>query len=263
MKPLFDVVFDTDAPRSQIVATAIHAGHDLRPEVRDRMVLDDAVRQREEDPYTDRIATVAPMALVVNRSRFEIDLNRTRAKAVYEQPADAWGLDVWAERLEREIVERSRLLHDEFYAALTEALDLRARAGPFVVLDVHSYNHRRDGRDAPAAAAESNPQVNVGTGSMDRERWGDLVERFMVDLADQRVAGDRIDARENVRFRGGYLTSWVHDRYGGTGCALALEFKKVFMDEWSGAADFDHVDELRVALSNTFPDLASILASRG
>ena len=65
----------------QIIATSVHAGHDLRPEVQDLMVLDEATRLREEDPFTDRIAAVAPARVVVHRSRFETDLNRIREKA--------------------------------------------------------------------------------------------------------------------------------------------------------------------------------------
>ena len=30
---------------------------------------------------------------------------------------------------------------------------------------------------------------------------------------------------------------FVHDRYPGQGCAIALEFKKFFMDEWTGKPD--------------------------
>ena len=72
-----------------LVAAAVHNGHDLRPEVADIMVLAEADRLREEDPHTGRWATVAPTRLVGRRSRFEVDLNRPRDKAVYRLPEDA------------------------------------------------------------------------------------------------------------------------------------------------------------------------------
>ena len=45
---------DVTAAR-QVVFTAVHSGHDLRDEIRERMVLDEQVRFREEDPFTDAI----------------------------------------------------------------------------------------------------------------------------------------------------------------------------------------------------------------
>ena len=128
---------------------------------------------------------------------------------------------------------RSWRLYDDFYVELGRRLDVLAARGPFVVLDVHSYNHRRDGADASPAPVNGNPEVNVGTGSLDRERWSGLVDRFMDDLGRRDVTGHRLDVRENVRFRGGELSRWVNERYDARGCALAIEFKKLFMDEWT------------------------------
>ena len=91
--------------------------------------------------------------------------------------------------------------------------------------------------------------VNVGTGYLDRQSLGACVSRFMDELGREVVDGQRLDVRENVRFRGGHLSQWVSQRYPGTGCALAVEFKKVFMDEWTGEPDRAHLGELRRALT--------------
>ena len=72
------------------------------------------------------------------------------------------------------------------------------------------------------------------------------------------MAGRRLDVRENVRFRGGYFSRWVHEQYPGRGCALAIEFKKTFMDEWTGVVDDDHVAQLGDALRDTLPTLARL-----
>jgi N-formylglutamate deformylase len=237
-----------------IVATAIHAGHDLRPAIAECSALADAVRLREEDPFTDRLTTIGGSTVVVHRSRFEVDLNRPRADAVYQLPDDAWGLDLWRVPPSVEEIERSRHLYDEFYDALGQRLDALASRGPFVVLDLHSYNHRRDGAHEPAAA-EANPEINVGTGALDRARWGNLVDRFIATLAACDIDGHRLDARENVRFRGGELSRWVAQRYPGSGCALAIEFKKVFMDEWTGELDERHLGQLGDALVSVVPAL--------
>lgn len=228
-----------------VVATAIHAGNGVRPELADRMILPDDVRFREEDPFTDRIIASVPSRAVISTSRFEVDLNRDRDGAVYRSPDEAWDLDIWREgRLDAENVERSLEFYDAFYAELAARLDLIAQRGPFCLFDVHSYNHRRDGQDAPAAPQEENPDVNVGTGSADRERFGPVVDAFMGWFGSQETSTGPLDVRENVRFEGAHLARWVHERYSGVGLVLALEFKKTFMDEWTGVPDSARVDEL-------------------
>ena len=67
----------------QVVATSVHAGHEVRPAVAAEMVLPEADRLREEDPFTDVIASAVPSRMITHRSRFEVDLNRPRREAVY------------------------------------------------------------------------------------------------------------------------------------------------------------------------------------
>jgi len=71
-------------------ATAIHAGHELWAEVESLMKLSESDRLREEDPFTDHWVGVAKNRIVIDRSRFEVDLNRPRDKAIYVDPEDAW-----------------------------------------------------------------------------------------------------------------------------------------------------------------------------
>ena len=133
---------------------------------------------------------------------------------------------------------------------LGRRLDEVAARGPFVVYDVHSYNHRRDGDSAQVAPEEDNPEVNLGTGTVD-ERFRPVVEAFATTMRAQEVAGHRLDVRENVKFEGRALAWWVHERYAGVGVCLALEFKKTFMDEWTGEPDHDHLRQLQTALTAT------------
>jgi len=44
----------------------------------------------------------------------------------------------------------------------------------------------------------SNLADYIGTGTLDRDRWGHLVDRFMDDLSHQQVAGHDLDVRENI-----------------------------------------------------------------
>jgi N-formylglutamate amidohydrolase len=243
----------------QLVATAIHNGHELRPEVAEAMVLDEAVRRREEDPFTDVLGAGLPAQVVARRSRFEVDLNRPREEAVYRTPEDCWGLEVWAEDpLDPQIARRSLQVYDVFYADLAERLDEVAARGPFVVYDVHSYNHRRDG--SGPAPAEDNPEVNLGTGTV-APVFRPVVDAFARSMGAQEVAGHRLDVRENVKFEGRALAWWVHERYAGTGVVLALEFKKTFMDERTDEVDETHLHQLQAALAATREPVLRALAT--
>lgn len=253
---------DHPAAAGQVVFTTVHSGHDLRPEVAERMVLAESTRRREEDPYTDAIARGVGCGMVMHRSRFEVDLNRPRAMSVYREPSQCWGLRVWKDgRLDAVVAERSRALHDAWYAELGRRLDVLAARGPFVVFDVHSFNHRRAGPHAPPAPPSLNPDVNVGTGSLDREPWTPVVDALMDSLAHPLITGldRRLDVRENVRFWGQNEARWVHRRHPDTACVLALEFKKEFMDEWTGAPDPAVVSQLAAALADAADAVAQAL----
>ncbi len=244
-----------------VIATAIHSSHFMRTELLPLLGLDEAQRSREEDPYTDVLAQECPSWILPPCSRFEVDLNRPREEAVYRMPEMAWGLQVWKEPLPEAVVQRSLAEYDRFYAALYSLLDqLVERHGGFVVLDLHDYNHRRAGPHEPPADPAENPEVNIGTGSLDRERWGGLVDRFMGELHGFDYFGRHLDVRENVKFLGRELARRVHQDYAGKGCVLAVEFKKFFMDEWTGILDVHQFDRLRQLLRATLPGLEESLA---
>lgn len=243
------------------VATSLHSAHHVRKSLVPNLAVNDEERLREEDPFTDLWTSVCPTRIVPRRSRFEVDFNRPPTGAVYLNPEDAWGMRVWHAPLDDRALAKTMREYRAYYAAMLEILnDLERRYGRFVVFDLHSYNHRRAGALAAPADPELNPEVNVGTGSMNRGRWGRLVDRFIFDLRRFDFMGRRLDVRENVRFQGGYLCRWVHEQFPVTGCALALEFKKSFMDEWTGEADPGAVVTIRAALASTLPGLREELA---
>jgi len=251
VRPPFEL--SVEASATPIVAAAIHAGHEVRPEVGGRLATTAAARRREEDPFTDRLTDVAPSRIVGRRSRFECDVNRSRDACVYLEPTDAWGIEVWREQPTPTIVARSRALHDDFYDDARRALDdLVETHGGFLLLDLHSYNHRRSGPDAEPADADEHPDVNIGTGTMARERWSPFVDHFLDVLSNTELdLGDthrQLDVRENVNFTGGHFPAWVHQTYPDTGCAIAIEIKKIFMDEWTGDLYEPVFDQIHAAL---------------
>ena len=248
-------------PTDPIIATAIHAGHELRTEIIPWSALEESVRLREEDPYTDRWVTISRNQIRVERSRFEVDLNRPRDAAVYLDADAAWSLDLWTSPLPDELIEGSLAAYDAFYRDLATLCDEVAAAHPrFVVLDLHSYNHRRGGPDAPVDSPDANPEINVGTGSVDRSAWADVVDAFSNSMREFPFDGGHLDVRENVRFKGGHMSRWINERYAGRGCALAIEAKKVFMDEWTGEADESATAAIGDALSAAAVAVREVLA---
>ena len=238
-----------------LVITAIHAGHALRPEVSAFSALDDATRLREEDPYTDRWAALSSNRVVVQTSRFEVDLNRPVHKSVYMQPSDAWGLNVWKEKPHADVIERSRRDWWQFYLEVGELLDeVHARHGHVVVLDIHSYCHRRRGPGEPFDNPWLNPEINIGTANnMDRTLWAPVVDGLIDDLKASKFGQRALDVRENVKFTGGHFSRWINERYGRDACAIAIEVKKTFMDEWTGALDGAALDLLVHAFDAALP----------
>lgn len=244
-----------------IIATAIHDGHELRTDCSARMRLAEADRLREEDPYTGNAIREIPTHLITHRSRFEVDLNRAAEQAVYRTPEQSWGLQVWAEALPETEVARSLELHAAYYGALGKLLDqIVARHGRFVLLDVHSYNHRRNGADSPPSPQTGAPDINIGTYSMPRERWAFVLDPLIEAMRRFDFNGRHLDVRENVAFQGkGEQTRFVHERYPDTGCAIAIEFKKFFMDEWSGQPQKDELAAMQRFMTHAANTCRSLL----
>ena len=234
---------------SPLVAAAIHDGDEVRGDLHEYLAISPDDRMREQDPHTGSWTTVAPTRIIAYRSRFELDLNRPREKAVYQTPEDAWGLNVWKRPISKDLLDRSLAAYDEFYASVYHALHrLTLRHGRVVVFDLHTYNHRRDGPCSSPASPEANPEVNVGTGTMDRIRWSPIVNRCIHELATHDFQGRSLDVRENVKFLGGHFSKWIHETFSTSVCSIAIEFKKFFMDEWTGEHNAEQVQAIRQAL---------------
>ena len=272
MSPFQDVIVDPDPEdwwsayrgASPVVGTAIHNGHHIRSDLRDFLGLSADQRLREEDPFTEFFIRDLRNRIVFHRSRFEIDLNRARDGAIYLKPEQAWGLKVWKNQLPEDVVASSLHVHDAYYAMLESYLrGIEQQYGTFVLLDIHSYNHRRDGAEGPAMPFEKAPQINIGTSSMDRRRWAPVLDAFTGQLRNFEFRGQRLDVRENIAFQGkGEQTRFVHERFPETGCAIAIEFKKFFMDEWTGEPDIEALTAMREVIRLSQPVLTEALRKR-
>lgn len=226
--------------RLSLVTTAIHAGHEICAEVAQSCHLSPELRLMEEDPYTDQMARLFPNHITVQSSRFLIDLNRSRERCVYLKPEDCWGLPVNREQMDARLLQSLYGEYDEFYHLVDEFLGrlfyLRDEAGikePLLILDLHSYNHRRGGPEAEPAPQEENPDIIIGRNNLDPSHY-DKAEKLR-QLLDGKPLGDiRIDCRCDVKFPGGNFSRYLNSRYPEKVVCLAIEFKKIFMDEHTG-----------------------------
>lgn len=233
-----------------VVATAIHDGHRMRGSLLPHLAFDEDQRRRDEDALTGVLATAGDVRLRVRSSRFEVDLNRPRDKALSTDPADTWGLQVWRGPLPPHEIAASLAAYDRFYAMIRGLLDaLLARWGCLLLIDIHSYNHRRDGPDAPPADQAGNPDIELGVTTLDKERWGSVVKRFAEALRNSHVAGRSPDVRENIRYpTGGHFPEWVYATYGDRICTISPEYKKIYMDEWTARSDIAVLEDFRNGL---------------
>ncbi|HET6352261.1 MAG TPA: N-formylglutamate amidohydrolase [Coriobacteriia bacterium] len=242
-----------------VLAIALHAGHALRPDLVEHLALVDDERLREEDPFTAQMAPDAIPLVEALRSRFEVDLNRPRFRCVYQGPHDSWGLHVYSHELPDAVDRVSRAVYDTFYAAIFDeiarALETHER---LVVLDLHSYNHRRDGAGAKPADPARNPEINLGTQHIDRVRWAPVVDAFT-----ETMTGAGYQVGENVKFGGGHLAHWLVEQFGDCVCPLAIEFKKTYMDEWSGEPDAAAIARAKDALTASVGRLTAALVDVG
>jgi len=248
------------ARNSPIIATAIHDGHFIPIEFLNNIALKEHERSREEDPYTDFMANLPVNTVLVENSRFVADLNRPKNKCIYKTPDDAWGLTVWKRPLSKQKEKQLLTYYETFYTRMKQLLDsIISQHGCFVVLDIHSYNYRREDPHQEAPRSE-NPEINIGTKN-NQHHVRPLINAFIDFLSQSKICGHRPDVRENIKFQGGEFSKWIFTHYGQQGCVLSVEFKKTFMDEWTGRVNVKHLMDIHATLKKSIPLLEEEIRS--
>ena len=257
------MIFQLKNQNSPIIVAAIHDGHEIRKELKEYLALNEQARLREEDPFTGKWLSISDNTITTETSRFEVDLNRPREKAVYLKPEDSWGLKVWKSELPEEYYKDSIKKFDIFYTELEKQINHLLEKNKYVVVyDLHSYNYKRNGADAPPEDDIQNPELNLGTGTLDRKFWAPVIDRFITDSRTYNFMGRNIDVRENIKFKGGYLARWIHQKYPKSVCSLSIEFRKFFMDEWTGLPDKEIIAEIGKLLTFTVDGLLEELKKK-
>lgn len=231
-----------------VLALAIHNGHEMHPDLLANCGISEADRLREEDPFTDVFANAFANKIIVYTSRFTVDLNRSPENAIYQNPEDCWGLKARINPIHDKLLAELKQGYEQWYTLLTYTVNRMLKKHPFLlVLDLHSFNHRRKGPDAEPDSQQDNPDIILGRNNMPSEHYP-FVQSLKDKLDKKEIDGNPLDCRIDVKFTGGWVSRWLHHTYPKQVLCPAVEFKKIFMDEWSGNLN----KEFQSKLSNVF-----------
>ncbi len=242
-----------------ILAFAIHNGAYLPPEVEANCGLGPEQRRQEEDPFTAGFAECFPNRIIVQTSRFAVDLNRSPEKCVYQNPEDAWGLKVRKSELADDLLLALQQSYEAWYKiAIYQIERLLTNHPKLLILDLHSYNHRRGGPNAEPDPQSANPDIIIGRNNLPETAYP-LLERLREALNGQSYQGTSLDCRCDVKFPGGYFSRRMNSTFGDKVLCPAIEFKKTFMDEWSGELNLKAYAELKSLFHSAVLDWLSVL----
>jgi len=228
---------------AEVLGVALHAGNRVRSEMEEIMEVSREERFREEDPYTDRFVKDFPMQLIALDSRFEYDLNREMESAIYPFHKRKWGLQIWKRPLTPDERKKTLLKYREFHALLDMVINFILESCRMAILfDVHSFCYQRERRQE--WWKDEHPEVNLGTRSINRDYFAPRIEAFLEHISRTRVDGHRIRVAENAVFPGGYLTRKFARSHEKEVLVLAIEYKKIFMDEHTGQLEEELLNNL-------------------
>jgi len=213
------------------IVTAIHAGCQVRDELRSLMRISALEQAYEEDTATDRIIQGLPSTIWGLDSRTEYDLNRPPERALPLTPEMFWGLKVYQTRPTPEMNLRSLDKYEAFYLFVGSCVKIiLERFGICLVYDIHSYNIDRQ----VARGFESPPVFNLGTELLDRSRWKGAIDEWLKLLGTIEIPGLQTTVAENEVFSGlgefcRRLSQWDPNIL-----VFSTEISKVYMDAREG-----------------------------
>ncbi len=251
--------------KAPLLALAIHNGHEMYPGLSQNCGIQESDRLREEDPFTETFACAFPNRIIVETSRFTIDLNRPPEKAVYLVPEDCWGLTPRLTPLDESQIKSLMEDYHTWYALLDSIISrLLVNHSILLILDLHSYNHRRLGESAEPEPQIKNPDIILGRNNMPAAFYP-LVDALQEQINSQSAHYPALDCRIDVKFTGGWLSRYLHGRFPAQVICISVEFKKTFMDEWTGALNLKRISELSIrfteAVQKTLPLIKNVSPS--
>lgn len=232
---------------SRYLGVALHSGNAVRAELSDVMAVSPHDRFREEDPYTERFIEDFPLQIIAHDSRFEYDLNCEQEQTIYSSDEKKWGLKVWNRELTEGEKRTTYSKFKEFHAILDIVVELMLEQdSPVVLFDIHSFCYQRERKIN--WFDDEMPEINLGIRYINRHFFSPLIDCFLEGVSGTVIDGHPVRVVENELFPGGYLTRKYAQRQNRRVLVLAIEYKKIFMDEWTG----DLYNDIFNVLKNDF-----------
>ncbi len=239
------------------IATAIHAGHQVRSELLPLMEITEAGRLFEEDAATDEIIQGFPSAIWALDSRVEYDINRPPADALPLTPEKFWGTRVYRTPPSDAMNARSIEKFYAFYRFIGSYVQaLLTRHGRCVVYDIHSYNISRQ----VEKGIENPPVFNLGTVLLDKKKWGIQIDAWLQQLKSISIPDHDISALENEVFFGRAHLCRSFIESGENILVLPTEISKIYMNELEGTLKAPVVQSLRQGLQSAMKQHSEIFA---
>ena len=224
----FEFHLDFSVP---IIATAIHAGHQVRDELLPYMALSSDQRLFEEDEGTELMIKGQPNRIWGLESRAVYDLNRYSDMALPLTAEKFWGTRVYQSTPPDDMNLRSLKNYHMFYhfigTVITHMLDL---FGYCIVYDIHSYNISRQ----KEKGFKSPPVFNLGTAALDRLKWKLEIETWLENLKRISLPGIETNVAENEVFSGKGAFCEQLIQWDEHILVLPTEVSKFYMNEFTG-----------------------------
>ena len=239
------------------VATAIHAGHQVRNELLPLMEITAAERLFEEDSATDEMIKDFPSAIWGLDSRAEYDLNRPPADALPLTPEKFWGIRVYrtppSDDMNARSLEKFHAFH-RFIGSYVQAL--LTRHGRCVVYDIHSYNISRQ----VEKGIENPPLFNLGTVLLDKKKWDIQINAWLQQLKSISIPGFEITVAENEVFFGRAHLCRSFTESGENILFLPTEIAKIYMNELEGTLKTPVLQAIKHGLQSAMKQHSELFA---
>ncbi|WP_299786845.1 flavohemoglobin expression-modulating QEGLA motif protein [uncultured Shewanella sp.] len=231
-----------------VVCTAIHAGHELRPDLLKSCQLSDEERHLQESGYTDELISSQPVTLVCMDSRLEYDLNRPRALSTSYRLASKRKL--WDKAHSAKQRALSHRKHQDFFTVYQALIaKLEGLFGMVIVFDIKAYNTQE---------YLQAPLFNIDATQIEMPRWQAVINKFHKELdlisipnMASNTAIDLIDSGMN------YLTTHTNAKFDRT-LVLPTQIRKVYVDVETGNLYPQVLDALKLGLKQALSTTSAL-----
>ena len=237
--------------RSPLVALAIHNGNLLADEVIDNIWIKESERILDEEPYTEIFTGGFGNRVIVNSSRYQVDLDLPRDESYYEEGLKCGERFKIRDQLPMGYeITYSHSCHDFFYHDMQWNINkLLKYFNAIFIYDFHSFNCFDLCGDL--STPEPAPDIIVGIENTAKIYFPlavNLIELIQNQDYDKRY----LDVRLNFFLKGGYFSRWVKKEYGNRVCCITVNINKgLFMDDILESVDEDKAGKIVNILDNT------------